>query len=29
MLNYEVDPGLLDKYVPVGTILDSYGKCGF
>jgi len=24
MLNYEVDPRLLDKYVPVGTALDSF-----
>src|SRR5713101_662509 len=24
MLNYEVDPSLLDRYVPVGTTLDSF-----
>ena len=24
MLNYEVDPHLLDKYVPCGTVLDSF-----
>jgi uncharacterized protein YqjF (DUF2071 family) len=24
MLNYEVDPRLLDKYVPAGTVLDSF-----
>ena len=24
MLNYEVDPRLLDKYVPCGTVLDSF-----
>src|SRR6266481_6395851 len=24
MLNYEVDPRLLDKYVPSGTVLDSF-----
>jgi uncharacterized protein len=24
MLNYEVDPRLLDKYVPRGTVLDSF-----
>jgi uncharacterized protein YqjF (DUF2071 family) len=24
MLNYEVDPRLLDTYVPAGTLLDSY-----
>jgi uncharacterized protein len=24
MLNYEVDPHLLEKYVPVGTELDSF-----
>jgi uncharacterized protein len=30
MLNYEVDPRLLEKYVPVGTELDSFlGKTYF
>jgi len=24
MLNYEVDPGILQKYVPAGTVLDSF-----
>ena len=24
MLNYEVDPGLLNRYVPLGTALDSF-----
>src|SRR5260370_9624594 len=24
MLNYEVDPHFLDKYVPRGTVLDSF-----
>jgi uncharacterized protein len=24
MLNYEVEPGLLDQYVPPGTVLDSF-----
>jgi hypothetical protein len=24
MLNYEVAPRLLDKYVPCGTVLDSF-----
>jgi uncharacterized protein YqjF (DUF2071 family) len=24
MLNYEVEPGLLDRYVPAGTTLDSF-----
>jgi len=24
VLNYEVDPRLLDKYVPSGTVLDSF-----
>ena len=26
MLNYEVDPAILQKYVPAGTELDSFGK---
>src|ERR1700758_3249668 len=25
MLNYEVDPTILQKYVPAGTELDSFG----
>src|ERR1700722_4377988 len=24
MLNYEVDPALLEEYVPAGTVLDSF-----
>jgi len=24
MLNYEVDPNLLEKHVPPGTVLDSF-----
>ena len=24
MLNYEVEPGLLSRYVPPGTVLDSF-----
>jgi uncharacterized protein YqjF (DUF2071 family) len=28
MVNYEVDPSILEKYVPVGTELDFYeDKC--
>src|ERR1700674_6071190 len=25
MLNYQVDPSLLNEYVPAGTVLDSFG----
>ncbi len=29
MLNYEVDPRLLDPYLPPGTVIDSFGEKTF